>query len=106
MIMTSSLLFTIFYVLVSLCFVYPPNEFVSAGFTVQCLLSTWLGSENECFIQYHMRRIVATVLCHSILPLGKSISVLDHQHCVSYNVHMRKLVCVCGAMIGNRRLGH
>ena len=75
MTMTSSLLFTIFYIVVSLCVVYPPNEFVSAGFTVECLLSPWLGSENDGFIQYHMRRIVATILCHSLLPLGKFISV-------------------------------
>jgi hypothetical protein len=81
MIMTSSLLFTIFYIVVALCFVYPPNEFVSAGFTVQFLFSPWLGSENESFIEYNMRRIVATVLCHSLLPLGKFISAKDHQHC-------------------------
>jgi hypothetical protein len=73
--MTSSLLFTVFYILVSLCFVYPPNEFVSAGFTVECILYAWLGSENDCFIHYHMRRIVATVLCHSLLPFGKFIYV-------------------------------
>lgn len=92
--MTSSLLFAIFYIVVSLCVVYPPNEFVSAGLTVQCLLSSWLGSENEGFIQYHMRRIVATVLCHSLLPLGKFISVI-RSSTLSYNVHMRKLLCVC-----------
>lgn len=77
--MTSSLLFTVLYILFSLCFVYPPNEFISAGFTVQSLLSTWLGSENERFIQYHMRRIVATILWHSVLPLGYVVGlyVLD-----------------------------
>jgi hypothetical protein len=70
-IMAPTLLYTILYILLSLCFVYPPNEFISAGFTVQSLLSTWLGSENERFIQYHMRRIVATILWYSVLPLGK-----------------------------------
>lgn len=69
--MASSLLFTLFYIVISLCFVFPPHEFVSAGFTIQCLLSAWLGNENECFVQYHIRRTVATILCHSFLPLGK-----------------------------------
>ncbi|XP_069672804.1 E3 ubiquitin-protein ligase TM129 [Periplaneta americana] len=68
--MAPSLLFTMFYMLTSLCFVFPPNEFVSAGFTVQCIFASWLGSENEFFIQYHMRRIIATIFSHSLLPLG------------------------------------
>jgi hypothetical protein len=80
--MESSLLFTVLYILMSLCFVYPPNEFVSAGFTVQCLLSTWLGSENEYFIQYHIRRIVGTILCHSLLPLGTFRCVKNHLYCI------------------------
>ncbi|CAG2061342.1 unnamed protein product, partial [Timema podura] len=77
----STLIYTIFYILVATCFVYPPNEFVSAGFTVQCLFSSWLGSETENFIQYHIRRTVATILSHSFLGLGYLLGVC----CINHN---------------------
>ncbi|TNN43002.1 E3 ubiquitin-protein ligase TM129 [Liparis tanakae] len=62
--------FTLAYVVFSVCFVFTPNEFRSAGFTVQNLFSSWLGSEDMGFIQYHVRRTSMTVLVHSALPLG------------------------------------
>ncbi|XP_026213972.1 E3 ubiquitin-protein ligase TM129 [Anabas testudineus] len=62
--------FTLAYVVLSLCFVFTPNEFRSAGLTVQNLFSSWLGSEDVGFIQYHVRRTRITVLVHSALPLG------------------------------------
>ncbi|KAM8908264.1 E3 ubiquitin-protein ligase TM129 isoform 4-T4 [Spinachia spinachia] len=62
--------FTLAYVLLSLCFVLTPNEFRSAGLTVQNLFSSWLGSEDVGFIQYHVRRTSITLLVHSALPLG------------------------------------
>ncbi|KAF3859685.1 hypothetical protein F7725_022084, partial [Dissostichus mawsoni] len=46
------------------------NEFRSAGLTVQNLFSSWLGSEDVGFIQYHVRRTSITLLVHSALPLG------------------------------------
>ncbi|PSN53019.1 E3 ubiquitin-protein ligase TM129 [Blattella germanica] len=63
-------LYTVFYIVMSACLIYPPNEFMSAGLTIQSLFSNWLGSENEVFIQYHIRRILVTIICHSLLPLG------------------------------------
>ena len=48
-----------------------PTEFHSAGLTVQNLLSGWLGSEDAAFVPYHLRRTAATLLCHSLLPLGE-----------------------------------
>lgn len=63
--------FTLAYVVLSLCFVFTPNEFRSAGLTVQNLFSSWLGSEDVGFIQYHVRRTSITLLVHSALPLGK-----------------------------------
>jgi hypothetical protein len=57
----------------SICFVFPPNEFVSAGFTVEYLFANWLGSEDLQFVQYHIRRSVATLLTHSLLPLGNNL---------------------------------
>lgn len=63
--------FTLAYFVFSLCFVFTPNEFRSAGLTIQNLFSTWLGSEDVGFIQYHVRRTSVTVLVHSALPIGK-----------------------------------
>ncbi|XP_037534487.1 E3 ubiquitin-protein ligase TM129 [Nematolebias whitei] len=62
--------FTLAYVAFSLCFIFTPNEFRAAGLTVQNLFSSWLGSEEIGFIQYHLRRTSCTVLVHSVLPLG------------------------------------
>lgn len=68
---TSELTFTLAYVVLSFCFVFTPNEFRSAGLTIQNVFSSWLGSEDMGFIQYHIRRTSVTVLVHSALPLGK-----------------------------------
>ena len=64
------LVYTVAYVLISICLIAPPTEFVSAGLTVQNVMSNFLGSEDMNFIYYHIRRTAATVLFHSILPLG------------------------------------
>ncbi|XP_030595298.1 E3 ubiquitin-protein ligase TM129 isoform X2 [Archocentrus centrarchus] len=62
--------FTLAYIVFSFCFVFTPNEFRSAGLTIQNLFSSWLGSEDVGFIQYHVRRTSITILVHSALPLG------------------------------------
>nr|KAF6280217.1 transmembrane protein 129, E3 ubiquitin ligase [Pipistrellus kuhlii] len=62
--------FTLAYLVLAVCFVFTPTEFHSAGLTVQNLLSGWLGSEDAAFVRYHQRRTAATLLCHSLLPLG------------------------------------
>ncbi|XP_028316276.1 E3 ubiquitin-protein ligase TM129 isoform X2 [Gouania willdenowi] len=67
---TPELSFTLAYIAFSLCFVFTPNEFRSAGLTVQNLFSSWLGSEDLGFVQYHVRRTSVTVLVHCALPLG------------------------------------
>ncbi|KAK3727035.1 hypothetical protein QZH41_012556 [Actinostola sp. cb2023] len=72
---SNEFLFTIFYILVSACFIAPPREFVSAGLTVQNLLSSYLGSEDMDFTGYHLRRTTATVVLHSLLPLGYYIGL-------------------------------
>jgi len=69
------IVFTLAYALVSLCFVAPPREFVSAGLTVQNILSGYLGSEDMDFVGYHLKRTTATLLLHSLLPLGKLSNV-------------------------------
>ncbi|XP_059505963.1 E3 ubiquitin-protein ligase TM129 isoform X1 [Stegostoma tigrinum] len=62
--------FSLFYIVLSFCFVLTPTEFRSAGVTVQDLLSEQLGSEDLAFTHYHIRRTAATVIVHSLLPLG------------------------------------
>lgn len=69
--------FTLAYVVFVVCFVFTPNEFRSAGVTVQNLLSGWLGSEDLSFIHYQIKRTSATALVHSILPLGKLLAFLN-----------------------------
>lgn len=65
-----AVLVTLFYILLSICVVYPPTEFVSAGFTIAQIFEGFLGSENVNFIGYHMKRITITAFIHSLLPLG------------------------------------
>ena len=74
---SSELIFTVSYVLVGMCLVIPPTEFVSAGLTVQNLLSNFLGSEHLNFLHYHMKRTAATLIIHSCIPLG--IEIIDQQ---------------------------
>ena len=86
--------FTVFYVIFSFCFVFPPSAFIryvtsgnnqkpsyfsnliicsafiSVGLTVNSIFGTWLGSEDLQFIQYQLRRTSATIVVHSFLPLG------------------------------------
>ncbi|XP_005996834.1 E3 ubiquitin-protein ligase TM129 [Latimeria chalumnae] len=67
--------FTLAYVVFAVCFVFTPNEFHSAGLTVQNLLSGWLGSEDVDFTHFHIKRTTATALVHSLLPLGYYIGM-------------------------------
>ncbi|XP_026745061.1 E3 ubiquitin-protein ligase TM129-like [Trichoplusia ni] len=69
-------LLTLLYLLLSMCVVYPPNEFISAGFTIAQLFESFLGSENMNFIGYHMKRTTITALIHSALPLGYIVFML------------------------------
>jgi len=68
---TEEILFTLAYILVSVCIVCPPSEFISAGITVQNVLAPLLGSEQMDFVHFHVRRTTSTMLIHAVLPLGK-----------------------------------
>ena len=63
--------FSLGYFIVAVCLVVPPREFVSLGFTVQNLFSSYLGVEDLQFVPFHLKRTVVTILIHSLLPLGK-----------------------------------
>lgn len=61
---------TIFYFLFSFILIYPPTEIVTLGFTIQAIFSSYLGSEQMFFIEYHIKRILLQIVIHSFMPLG------------------------------------
>ncbi|XP_065829573.1 E3 ubiquitin-protein ligase TM129-like [Oscarella lobularis] len=66
-------LYTIVYWLLVLCFVAPPDAFRSGGLTVQCLFSSYLGSEEMNFVGYNMKRTTITIVTHAALPMGYTL---------------------------------
>ncbi|RZC42943.1 transmembrane protein 129, partial [Asbolus verrucosus] len=62
------------------CIIYPPVEFVSAGFTISSIFSKVLGSEDENFISYHIKRTIVTLGVYSILPLGYIIALIASEY--------------------------
>jgi hypothetical protein len=63
-------LYNLIYFLFSFFLIYPPQEIQSFGLSLPTLLAPLLGSEQLCFVHYHMVRICLTILIHSLLPLG------------------------------------
>lgn len=68
--MEELVLYNIIYLLITFFLIYPPQEVQSAGLTLPVLFSSWLGSEQLCFVHYHIARISLTFVVHSFLPLG------------------------------------
>lgn len=68
--MSSDILFTLLYILLTICVIYPPIEFISAGLTIPTVFSSFLGLEEEQFIRYHIKRSSLTLFIYSLLPLG------------------------------------
>ena len=84
--MSAFLFYTLFYILMSGCIIYPPTEFVSAGLTIKDIFSNLLGSENEFFVQYHIRKSVITLLIYSMLPFGYAFGLILFGHIDAVNV--------------------
>ncbi|XP_043269386.1 E3 ubiquitin-protein ligase TM129 [Venturia canescens] len=78
--MSGYFFYTLFYILMTGCIIYPPTEFVSAGLTITDLFSPWLESEDEFFIQYHLKRSIVTLFVHSMLPFGYSLGLVFLGH--------------------------
>ncbi|KAJ8966112.1 hypothetical protein NQ317_011017 [Molorchus minor] len=74
--MSPDTIFTIVYLLLCACIIYPPNEIYLAGFTVQGMFSNYLGSEHEAFVKYHIRKSCLNLFIYSSLPLGYIILLL------------------------------
>lgn len=71
--------YSLLYWLFALIVLYPPDEVVSAGLTIEALLGSWLGSQLSGFIQYHVRRTAATLIVHSLLLPGYFIMLFNTQ---------------------------
>ncbi|ENN78049.1 hypothetical protein YQE_05486, partial [Dendroctonus ponderosae] len=67
--MSAELIFTIFYLLISFGIVYPPEEFISAGFTIGNWFGKLLGSEDENFIRFHIKKSMLNLVVYSCLPI-------------------------------------
>lgn len=78
--MSTFFYYTLSYILISGCIVYPPTEFISAGLTIKDIFSDLLGRENEFFVQYHLRRSVITLFVHSMLPFGYICGLILFEH--------------------------
>lgn len=64
----SELLFNLFYLLLCMCIIYPPEEFQRLGLTIEQLFSRWLGEEHLNFVRYHQKRTSLNLFIHSCLP--------------------------------------
>lgn len=74
--MSTEIFLTLLYLLLSICIVYPPTEFVSAGITIPNIFSFYLGSEYEQFVKFHIKRSCITLFVYSCIPLGYIIWLL------------------------------
>ncbi|XP_037077461.1 E3 ubiquitin-protein ligase TM129-like [Pollicipes pollicipes] len=72
---SSAGLWTLFYFVFSLCEIFPPTEFISAGLTAEKLFASYFGSEHINFISYHMKRTTCNIVSHLCLPLGYFIGL-------------------------------
>lgn len=68
--------YSLLYWLLALLVIFPPDEVVSAGLTVEALSGSWLGSQTFSFIHYHIRRTAATLIIHTLLIPGYIIMVI------------------------------
>jgi len=85
---SSSTIFSIFYFIFSLGFIFQFREFDSAGLSPEALLgyNDWVGSEEVRLFMFHMKRTAGTLVLQSLLPLTYLATVsyftviLDHQY--------------------------
>ena len=65
----SEIVFNIFYSLICFCIIYPPEEFIGSGLTINQIFASFLGSETILFVQYHVKRTCLTLFVISNLPI-------------------------------------
>ncbi|VDN59413.1 unnamed protein product [Dracunculus medinensis] len=84
--MQEIIIYTILYLLFSICIIFPPIEFISAGFTVSSIFSFLLGEERFDFVGYQLRRTIITSFIHSCLPFVHLVYLL-FKYCKSWDSH-------------------
>ena len=67
--------FTLCYVVFSISVIFPPVEFINAGFTVEHLFHFWLKSERDNFVRYQIRKTALNVLTYASLPVFYALIV-------------------------------
>lgn len=68
-----TIIFTLGYFLISCCMLYPPTEIIAAGITIESIFSSFLGSEDILFVNYHVKRTALALAVHSFIPLGRLV---------------------------------
>ncbi|CAF0724208.1 unnamed protein product [Didymodactylos carnosus] len=71
------LFLTFLYLLFSFIIVFPPNELVAAGFSIQNVFSFLLDSEEIAFIRFHIKRVSLKIFFQSLLPIGYVILLIS-----------------------------
>lgn len=64
------MIYTLSYIIISVCFVLKTTEFVSNGLTIENLFRTVIPKEYDDFIMHHILRTSFSVVVYSSLPLG------------------------------------
>ncbi|KHN72874.1 Transmembrane protein [Toxocara canis] len=90
----NTVLYTIIYVLFSICIIFPPIEFISAGFTIPSIFSSLLGDEKFDFITYQLRRTVLTMFIHLCLPFFYFVFLAFVQDEPIFVVHPTEMIHV------------
>eukprot|EP01147_Barroeca_monosierra_P000177 gene176-3566_t len=67
--------FSIIFALVSGCIIFPPDEISQLGLHVNGLWRNYLGSEGLNFVDFHLRRSIATLVTHGLLLLTYGFGV-------------------------------
>ena len=87
---------SLFYFLLSFILIYPPSEIVTLGLTIQTIFSSYLGSEQMFFIEYHIKRILLQMSIQCFIPLGLSFLFLFFFNFTTFNCfHLRLLFITC-----------
>lgn len=84
----------------TLCVIFPPPEFKSAGLTLEAIFQNWLGNEHELFVQYHVRRTTMNLFLHSMVPFGEAYCVSLSVTSKSFDVHNLKFTWFTGYILG------
>lgn len=65
-------LYSLIYTIITFCFVYKTDLFISVGLTVENLFESYLGREQDNFVMYHIKKTCITTILHLSIPLGKN----------------------------------